>query len=273
MKIFELLHQCVPAQTKVHLAVKNPDGESPLDFFKQGNEEFAKYQNIQTRMNFSRKYILSLIQLDNKKEWLFAGIYKVLGHSKSYQRWLYETELTELYSNLIGRLVVNHERAGRMSYPYAENLSETTVAYIRPERLTTSEFSSFHDTRLSRSELETICRHEAKDWKAALSSVSGIYLITGMATDKLYIGSAYKLSRDGDGSLWSRWKTYANNYHGGNKLLKELYQRHGAEGFTQFHYSIIETFDTNASPKDVISREEEWKKRLRSVRTGYNSKG
>ncbi len=92
-----------------------------------------------------------------------------------------------------------------------------------------------------------------------------------MATNKLYVGSAYKLNQHGDGSLWTRWKTYANNYHGGNKLMKELYKQYGAVGFTHFHYSIIETFDVNSSQKDVTSREEEWKKRLRSVETGYNS--
>ncbi|WP_189654688.1 GIY-YIG nuclease family protein [Paracoccus mutanolyticus] len=42
------------------------------------------------------------------------------------------------------------------------------------------------------------------DWKAALESIKGIYLITDTRTGKRYVGSAY-----GDQGIWSRWCAYA----------------------------------------------------------------
>ena len=198
MKLYELLNQCNPSTMKVHLATSNSEKINPLDRFKAG--VFEQYQAVQNRKNFSREYILSLIQLDNKTEWLFAGIYKVIGEpTKKGEEYQYKTELTSQYASLIGRLVVRHIRKGRASYPFAENLSDSSVASVREEMLTTADFSSFHNTNLSRTELETIINHNAKDWKAALSSISAVYLLTDLNSNQLYVGSAYKQKYEGDG--------------------------------------------------------------------------
>ena len=76
--------------------------------------------------------------------------------------------------------------------------------------------------------------------------------------------------------LLSRWKEYASGDHsGGNKQLRNL----GA-GYIEknFQYSILEIFDMNKSPKEIIDREHWWMDTLGSVRRnndevphGYNS--
>lgn len=271
MKIFELLNKCNPSDMKIHFAVTNQNNINPLEVFKQSQDSFTKYQERQNGRNFSRKYILSLIQTENKAEWLFAGIYHVQGDPvKKGERYFYETKLTALYNDLIGRLIVKFKKPYRGSYLYAEKLSDITILSIREERLSVSDFKSFHETNLSRMELETIFKYQAKDWKAALSSIAAIYLLTDYTNNKLYVGSAYKTKYDGNGSLWNRWATYNNTYHGGNKRLKKLFKEQSEEGFANFQYSILETFDIDISQSEITSRESEWKKRLRSIETGYN---
>lgn len=280
MKIFDLLSGCNPNEMKVHFAVRNPEGENPLEYFKEGQDAFTSYQNIQTKKNFSRKYILSLVQLENKEEWLFAGIYEVCDSPKIFEeetgkwRYKYDTKLTDFYQDLIGRLVLNFKKTFRPSYPNAETIADAkynvSVQSIREERLSVSDFKSFHETNLSRSELEIIIKHQAKDWKAALSSVAAIYLITDLDSNQLYVGSAYKLKHDGGGSLWSRWSAYEKTYHGGNKQFKLLFKEKGEIGFSKFQYSILETFDIDIGVSDITSRESEWKRRLRTVVVGFN---
>ncbi len=58
-----------------------------------------------------------------------------------------------------------------------------------------------------------------ESWWAALSEVSGIYLITDKSSGKHYIGSAY-----GEGGIWSRWCEYSRSGHGNNKELRSLLQ-------------------------------------------------
>ena len=90
-----------------------------------------------------------------------------------------------------------------------------------------------------------------------------------------YVGSAYSRKGASHGLL-SRWKEYASGDHsGGNKQLRNL----GA-GYIEknFQYSILEIFDMNKSPKEIIDREHWWMDTLGSVRRnndevphGYNS--
>ena len=61
---------------KIHCAIDTSRNNRPLDDFFAGN--FKTYQETQTKKNFNKSHILSLIHL-NGNDWLFAGIWKVLG--------------------------------------------------------------------------------------------------------------------------------------------------------------------------------------------------
>jgi len=50
-----------------------------------------------------------------------------------------------------------------------------------------------------------------------LAAVAGVYLIVDRKTGKQYVGSA-----SGEGGILSRWRSYADTGHGGNKRLIDL---------------------------------------------------
>ena len=263
MDIYELL-PINPHEAKIHLACWNGI-DNPLDVFFDGN--FKEWQEEQTKKNFGRKYIVSLISIPGQNLWLFAGIYH--SHGVKGQRGnchLYETELANIRNDMIGRLVVKYARKGRNSYPNGENLSSfATVHEIFPEPLAMSEFTGFKNVFLTRKKLELIFRHEYPSWKAALSSVSGIYLISDNKKGKLYVGSAY-----GQGGFWDRWQNYSNTYHGGNIQFKKLLEYEGKTAFDSFIYSILETCDLDMSKESVIEKESIWKSKLLSRIFGFN---
>ena len=119
MKLNSLLSINDLNEYKIHLA--QFAGESnPLDAFLEGTFE-NDWQCWQKKKNFGRKYIFSLIGL-GEDEWLFAGIYNVLDcdslpDSKGYE---YDTELTDIYHPLIGRLIIKYSKEFRNNYPNME---------------------------------------------------------------------------------------------------------------------------------------------------------
>ena len=68
-------------------------------------------------------------------------------------------------------------------------------------------------------------RRGEPSWQAALSSISGVYLILDTKTGKTYVGSAY-----GEGGIWQRWSCYAETGHGRNVELIALLQSKGSYG-------------------------------------------
>ncbi|OES23896.1 GIY-YIG nuclease family protein [Alteromonas macleodii] len=265
MDVLKLL-ELNPVDVKGHLAVWNGI-ENPLETFFDGR--FEQWQQAQTKRNFGRNYIVSLIKLPGVCQWLFVGVYLSKGISSSSSDGkchYYDTELTNIGESLIGRLVVHFKRTGRNSYPTGETLSgRATIHSILPEPMAFQDFSDFKHVCLSRSELEMLYRHQYPSWKTALSSVSGVYLISDRLTGKQYVGSAY-----GAGGFWNRWAAYANGHHGGNKLLRLLFNETGEGGFSQFQYSILEVCDIDLSKESVIEIENRWKRKLLSKEFGWN---
>ncbi len=263
MLIYDLLN-IEPTELKVHLAADN-GREHPLYLYFDGS--FKEWQAEQNKRNFQRSYILSLIRLERDDLWLFAGVYQSLGIDSSIKEHIrYKTELMDMYADLIGRLVIQYKRKGRNSYPNGESLFNSASVYeIKPEPLVFSEFKNFKEVQLSRQQLELLFHHEYPSWKSALSSVSGVYLISDMSSGQLYVGSAY-----GEEGIWSRWSNYSENYHGGNSELKNLFKSGGSEAFNKFRYSILETCDIDLPPDSVIAIENRWKDKLLTRQYGFN---
>ena len=76
MNFFQLINsldpEISPNRCKIHLA--GWDGkDDPLDRYFAG--DFDEWQTWQTRRNFEREFVLSLIQLPERNKWLFAGIF------------------------------------------------------------------------------------------------------------------------------------------------------------------------------------------------------
>jgi hypothetical protein len=277
MKLFDILNLVMPSlkpeECKLHLATLNEEQEDPLDEFLAG--QFEEWQSRQTHKNFERPYIVSLIQLHERDSWLFAGVYSKKGrkpnrrYDRHYKCFVYKTEEVQQLSPFTGRLVVKFSRRGRQPYRIAENwLEELQVSELKSRRLEVEDFPGFKKVLLAKEKLDIIVQREVASWKAALSSVAGIYLITDTKTGRHYVGSAY-----GAGGIWKRWKAYSESGHGNNKNLKRLLQRKLSDYDSNFQFSILETADTTASKDDILERETHWKDALCSRENygGYNA--
>ena len=85
MKLFDLLQTLdsaiEPACCKVHLACRN-GVENPLDIYFAGN--FDEWQAWQSKQNFQRPLVISLIALPQPSQWLFVGVYDSLVSNVKY---------------------------------------------------------------------------------------------------------------------------------------------------------------------------------------------
>ena len=126
MNTFEFL-KLDSSKTKVHLAVQNKlygDEGDPIKAYFEGN--FKEFQEQQSRKNFEREFILSLIKRSIADEWLFAGVYIVIDVKEGVNnKYKYETQLCKNGEDFIGRLIVGHQRQGRNSYLNGENIEHS----------------------------------------------------------------------------------------------------------------------------------------------------
>lgn len=249
---------------KIHLACWNGK-ERPLDVFFAGT--FKEWQEQQNRRNFQCRHVIGLVDL-GRGEWLFTGVYEVLGcrHNPGPGTpFIYSTRLLAGQEDLIGRVVVRHQRSGRNSYIWSTDLTPLTIVEVRREKMTIGEFPGYNSVVISHAALQIIIGQKIASWHGALANVKGVYLITDTTTGLHYVGKA-----SGDEGLWQRWCSYVQCGHGGNVVLKRLLNEKGPGHVSHFQYSILEIADTHASDGDILARESYWMKALRSRRLGLN---
>ncbi len=249
--------------TKVHLACWN-GSEHPIDVYYAG--QFQGWQAHQTKRNFDCDHVLSLIDLGQSK-WLFVGIFDVLGrtaHPSKPDNYFYNTQLRPALDELIGRVIVEHFRT-RQSYIWLTPEIKLPIQEIRRQKLTVGDFPGYNSVLISHSILRVITQQVITSWHSALGNIKGVYLITDTSSGKQYVGKA-----SGEIGIWQRWCSYAENGHGGNVKLKALLLEKGPEHVSHFQYSILEIADTHASDLDLLNRESDWMKVLRTREFGLN---
>jgi hypothetical protein len=266
MDLLRLLDSDLDARdAKIHLASHN-GREDPLDQYRAGT--FDRWQSWQSRQNFERQFVISLIQMPVVHTWLFAGAYSSYGCDPDGDGFVYRLEARQSCLDVAGRAVVHFERPSRQSYLNADRwIDSINVHEIRPERLILPDFPGFKALHLSKAQLDMIVKQDQGSWRAALSSVAGIYLIADKETGRFYVGSAV-----GEGGIWQRWLQYSTTAHGGNKELKELLgndDRMKRAGALQF--SVLEIADTHASEAEILERESHWKRVLLTRIHGLNA--
>jgi hypothetical protein len=241
---------------KLHFARSN-NIDQPLEVFSRDRREWQGWQEYRpARDDFNRPYIFSLIQFYHEIDvWLFGGIFNVLARHEDR----YEVQLAEIGIEFLGRLKLWSPYRGRTTRVYLEShYSSFEVQEILREPYSGRAFPGYDGINVSFVELEALVRNGRPDWKAALGSVSGIYLITDTKTGRRYVGSAY-----GEQGIWSRWSSYVENGHGGNIELRSLvidptldYCR------VNFRFALLETCPIRASDSAIIARENFWKEML-----------
>ena len=252
------------SECKIHLATFNGK-DNPLDVYLSGS--FEEWQSYQSRKNFERKFVVSLISLKPSHSWLFAGIHRSGPPEEMDGRFRYPLVECDECKEFNGRLVVHFERRGRQPYLKAEEwASSIQITELRPSRLTIAHFPGFKSVRLTKNQLDVIVREQLPEWNSALSSVAGVYLIADSKTGKKYVGSAI-----GQAGIWGRWRAYAEDGHGGNVELKKVMKELGSDHTKNFRYSILEIADTHASANEVLRRESHWKEVLLTRTHGLNA--
>ena len=275
MKLQELLPFLAKNQNEFKVHCATPNGENnPLSIWLSGQDNFTKDQNIQTKKNFERKYILSFCEINKNGEWLFVGIYESFGvkeiikdKNTGKELNIYDTELIEEGKEFIGKLVVGFDlkeespSAARQRYRYLESLlDKMEVLELKREEVKV-EFPGYDNVNVTWRELESLI--ETPAWKTALENQKAVYLIVDTKTGKKYVGSAC-----GDNMLLGRWRNYIANGHGGNKLLKPLDFEYIKENFK---YSILEIFKSSVDDEIIRNRESFWKEVLLTRgEFGYN---
>lgn len=275
MKLQKLLPFLAENQNEFKVHCATPNGENnPLSIWLSGQDNFTKDQNIQTKKNFERNYILSFCEINKNGEWLFVGIYKSSGvkeiikdKNTGKELNIYDTELIEEGKEFIGKLVVGFDlkeespSAARQRYRYLESLlDKMEVLELKREKVKV-EFPGYDNVNVTWRELESLI--ETPAWKTALENQKAVYLIVDTKTGKKYVGSAY-----GNNMLLGRWRNYIANGHGGNKLLKPLDFEYIKENFK---YSILEIFKSSVDDEIIINRESFWKEVLLTrTEFGYN---
>lgn len=273
--LFELLAifgtKLDPQKCKFHFAKsklqKHIDGFSARSSFKE-------FQEYQTARNFKREFIVSFY-LQNGF-WMFAGVWKSLSveevlrpNKKSHFR--YTTEFVSSSTPLERRLIVKWFDRFRHSYPTGEKLAKGLHLHSILELPDTlGHFPGYASIKLSLSAIKRVVENPglSTEWRTALESVPGVYVISDISNGHLYVGSA-----TGSSGIWQRWVNYANTGHGGDIELIELVKNNGDQyPFDNFIFSLLWYGGTAASDEEVFVKESFWKIALLSREFGnYNA--
>ena len=216
-------------------------------------------------------WVFSFMRLYRQDEWLFVSAAEIIEMPERGAENGYATvRILDQYAPLFGRLIINLHRGNKFSL-YVFNLdsylNEATVKEILPALYSGDTFGGYDRVHLPYAKLDRIFRREIMpSYYDALESVTGVYCLTDTRTGKLYIGSA-----TGEGGVAARWGNYLDSKHGGNKKLRELYDREGEEYFREnFEFTLLEYFGMSYDPQKVLEREQWWKDCLDTRAHGYN---
>lgn len=241
---------------KVHFARWNKH-DQPLEVWVRDRKEWQGWQEYRpARNDFNRPSIFSLMQFYHEPDiWLFGGIFKVLARHDDR----YDVTLSGVGTEYIGRLKLRSNYRDRGTRVNFENhYPNFEVQEILREPYSGRAFPGFDEIDLTFEELESLVRNNRPDWRAALESVKGIYLITDAKTSRRYVGSAY-----GDQGIWSRWCAYAASGHGGNVELKALVSEPTfAYCRTNFRFALLEHRSVRTPDEVILAREGFWKRLL-----------
>jgi len=245
-----------PKRYKCHFARWNGEHQ-PLEVWARDKVEWQGWQEYRSaRDDFNRPYVFSLIKFYHEVDiWLFGGVFRVLKRHEDR----YDMELTDEGSGFLGRLKLRSSYRNRTTRVNFENhYPEFEVQEILREPYSGRAFPGYEDIDLSFEELEALVRNDRPDWKGALESVKGIYLITDITTGKRYVGSAYA-----DQGIWSRWCSYIASGHGGNVELRELAADPNLDYCRKsFRFALLEYRPSRAPDETIIGREDFWKRIL-----------
>jgi hypothetical protein len=254
---------------KVHFAVYNGSTQ-PIDVLASNQEEWQGWNSWRSvKDDFNREFIFSVAQDKHDTTlWLFGGIWEVLDRGAEQQARSYTVALREdLMGPFIRRLYIRHKRTGRNIRRTMESVLPTmSVSSILEEPFAGDPFPGHDRINHSLADLQVVVAQARADWRVALESMKGVYVIHDKETGQRYVGSAY-----GDTGIWQRWATYVATLHGGNVGLRELVDEKGEEYYrTNMRFALLEYWSMRTDDDHVLERESDWKEVLHARSLGHN---
>lgn len=263
--------QIEPTQCKVHFAVYNGE-RYPIEVLSNDPVEWQNWNSWRgTKNDFNRQFVFSLAQdRHDSTLWLFGGVWEVLARRPEPKASSYDVALRhDLMGPYVRRLYVRSTLVGRQRRRSMEAcLAEMTVASILEEAFVGDPFPGHDGINHSLAELQVIVAQARPDWRIALESMKGVYVIHDQLSGARYVGSAY-----GDTGIWQRWSVYAATLHGNNIGLQSLLEEKGADYFRHnLRFALLEFWSMRTDDQHVIDREIYWKNVLlsRAHGTGHN---
>lgn len=245
----------------------------PEDLTEDKVREYTRLQGISPRQFPAEpeRYWLVLVA-DGQRRSRLWGAFENHGEitaERTAEARFFDLHPSDLLKPLVNRLVVEwdtprvwHRRAASAAgMPVLEIADRDQVPFPGFDQV----LLTFHDLG------EMVSDHRYADWQVALSQVQGIYLITDSSNGKQYVGKA-----DGAERILQRWRSYAQDGHGGNRALKELAKISiGAGGgktdhARHFRFSILRVFGPSTSPSEVDDAESHYKRALMTREFGLN---
>lgn len=268
------------SRTKIRFMTPSGDFDPIRDVKNEGERDRVNLEalvwNRESSLSFKDGTIaIGFIRIE-EDTWLMTGIVEVLkdrGYGKPA-----DARYVERLKKFNFRVVVKFHKDFQNGIVRAENFIDGLDVFEiwNPDKsLNEKHFPGYHDVFVSYEELKKKLEI-SEEWKTALKSRNGVYVISDEETGKLYVGSAY-----GEDGIFGRWKTYVdsgydkNEVENGkypNKKLQELVQERGLDYIKKnFQYSILETFTDDVSNEYIIKRESFWKEVLLTRKFGYNA--
>lgn len=221
------------------------------------------------------KYVV-VFMADNKCS-RFAGVYEILGEDKRVQvpskdkksleeKVFVKVSFVNAFEDIKGRVLVDW--AGRETQQWLQWFRDDKKIIKIDNGIVRIPipFVSYEDVLLSFKELKNIIDTENVLWRNKLKSVKGVYCIADREEGKLYVGKA-----SGNDGIWGRWKEYIEtNGHGDNDKLEELINKDSNYAWKYFQWFILETFPLTVSNEYTTERENLYKQKLCTRKSGYN---
>ena len=282
IKLNDILHLTAEQIQNTKFRFMVPNAEVSFDPNTDAKDP-EKQDNINLRhLVYNRQKSLSFVEgviavgfiRIHEDYWLLTGVVRVI-KDNGYAGPALAEYLNQKYNF---RVVIKFHKYFQNGVVLAKNtIDDIEVIEIwNPDKgLDEKSFPGYKEVSIGFNELKK--KLEISDeWRTALRSRKGVYLISNKQSGKLYVGSAY-----GANGILGRWKTYLesgydkNEVENGkypNKKLQELVKKEGLSYIKKnFQYSILETFTDDVSDEYIISRESHWKEVLLSREFGYNA--
>jgi hypothetical protein len=257
-----------PAHVKLvrHQDTRYTGRLSPYELWLAADGRLDLYQQIQRRPVFKGARLLASFVATPLNETLFVGIYENKAVGKAAPGLIdpisgkdvgglnfYDLVLSPKFADYRGRLIIEWG-LGYRSWVQLARKKEKAVVEIR-RVASEPPFPGFLDFCERLNGLAAV----PASWRAALSAVAGIYLLSNPDTGKQYIGSAQGL-----GGFWGRWEQYAASGHGGNRRMQDI-------PAADYQVSVLEVASSSAGPDVLAKMEGRWKQKLLSRKFGLNA--